>query len=79
MIGMCVMTKILMNSRLIAAVDYDHSSGNLEIEFRSGKIVPYSNIPEQIYQNLINADSPGSYYRHHILERGPRPYTRSGG
>jgi hypothetical protein len=76
MIGMCDMEKILINSRLIAAVGYDYSRARLEIEFKSGKIVPYSNIPEQVYKNLINADSPGSYFRHHILERGPRPYTR---
>ncbi|KAA0701128.1 KTSC domain-containing protein [Neorhizobium sp. P12A] len=79
MIGMCDMEKILVNSRLISAVRYDSSLARLEIEFKSGRIVPYSDIPEQVYKNLINADSPGSYYRHHILERGPRPYTRSGG
>ncbi|WP_188079877.1 KTSC domain-containing protein [Neorhizobium sp. P12A] len=73
------MEKILVNSRLISAVRYDSSLARLEIEFKSGRIVPYSDIPEQVYKNLINADSPGSYYRHHILERGPRPYTRSGG
>jgi hypothetical protein len=79
MIGMCDMEKILVNSRLISAVRYDSSLARLEIEFKSGRVVPYSDIPEQVYKNLINADSPGSYYRHHILERGPRPYTRSGG
>ncbi|TCR81549.1 KTSC domain-containing protein [Rhizobium sp. BK376] len=73
------MEKILVNSRLISAVRYDSSLARLEIEFKSGRVVPYSDIPEQVYKNLINADSPGSYYRHHILERGPRPYTRSGG
>ena len=73
------MEKILVNSRLISAVRYDSSLARLEIEFKSGRVVPYSDIPEQGYKNLINADSPGSYYRHHILERGPRPYTRSGG
>lgn len=73
------MEKTLVNSRLIVAAGYDSTTSRLEIEFRSGKIVPYSDVPEQIYLNLINADSPGSYYRHHILERGPRPYTRSRG
>lgn len=71
------MEKTVINSRLIAAVGYDASQSRLEIEFRSGKTVPYSDIPEQVYKNLISADSPGSYFRHHILERGPRPYTRS--
>lgn len=71
------MNRIQLRSRLIAAVAYDLPSSRLVIEFTDGKIVPYPNVPEQIFRNLLSAESPGSYYRHHRLERGPRPYTHS--
>lgn len=69
------MERIKVKSRLITAVAYDIQAARLEIEFHNGKIEPYTDIPEQIYRNLLSADSPGSYYRHHI--RGSRPYVRT--
>lgn len=67
------MERIQIKSRLITAVAYDLKSSRMEIEFHNGKVEPYSNVPEQIYRNLISADSPGSYYRHHI--RRSKPYV----
>ena len=69
------MERVQVNSRIITAVAYDMKSSRLEIEFRDGKIEPYTNVPEEIYRNLLSADSPGSYYRHHIRES--RPYVRA--
>ena len=68
------MERIQIKSRLITAVAYDLSSARLEIEFHDGKVEPYTDVPAEVYRNLISADSPGSYYRHHIRES--RPYVR---
>lgn len=69
------MERTELKSRLITAVAYDLPSARLEIEFHDGKVEPYTGVPEQVYRNLISADSPGSYYRHHIRES--RPYIRN--
>jgi KTSC domain len=69
------MERIKIKSRLITAIAYDIRSSRLEIEFHDGKVEPYTDIPEQVYRNLLSADSPGSYYRHHIRES--RPYVRT--
>ena len=40
----------------------------LEIEFSNGGINQYAGVPEEIYRRLMNAPSPGSYFRDEIEE-----------
>lgn len=56
------MNRMPVNSSNIASVGYDSSSNILEIEFNSGSIYQYFNIPESEYQNLMNASSHGKYF-----------------
>ena len=71
------MNRIPLNSKLIAAVSYDRLSSRLVVELLDGKIIAFANVPEEIFRNLLSAASPGSYYRHHLQERGSRPHGRS--
>lgn len=49
----------------IVSVGYDSQSLTLEIEFNNG-IYLYHDVPDHIYQELINSDSKGSYLHNHI-------------
>lgn len=55
-----------VNSSNIASIGYDESSETLEIEFLNGTIYQYFDVPNRIYQGIINADSKGQYLAQNI-------------
>ncbi len=60
------MERIAVTSSNINSVGYDLNSMTLEIEFHSGSIYQYFDVPESEYHNLISADSVGSYFHRNI-------------
>lgn len=52
----------------IRSAGYDARSRVLEIEFSNGGITQYSGVSEEVYRRLMNAPSPGSYFRDEIEE-----------
>ena len=50
----------------IESVGYDRESETLEIEFKSGGVYRYSNVPHTAYTNLVMAESVGKYFHQHI-------------
>ena len=52
----------------IRSAGYDARSRVLEIEFSNGGITQYSGGSEEVYRRLMNAPSPGSYFRDEIEE-----------
>ena len=57
-----------VNASNIRSVGYDARNRVLEIEFSSGSIVQYSGVSEEVHRRLMNAPSPGSYFRDEIEE-----------
>ena len=53
---------------MIRSIGYDDGGSVLEIEFRSGKIYQYLNVPRSVYLGLISADSKGRYFEAHIKD-----------
>jgi len=53
--------RIPVVSSNIAAVGYDKKSHILEIEFHHGAIYQYMDVPENVYESLINSSAMGSY------------------
>lgn len=49
-------------------------AGLLVIEFQSGAMYVYFDVPSELYDGLLSADSPGRYHARHI--RNAYPYTR---
>lgn len=60
------MNRIPVNSSNLASVGFDSNSNTLEIEFNSGSIYQYFNVPESEYRNLMNATSHGKYFSANI-------------
>ena len=50
----------------ISSVGYDAPSLTLEIEFHSGKVYQYFDVPEQVYGEFVGAASLGSYFNAQI-------------
>jgi hypothetical protein len=54
-------------SHVIEAVAYDESTRRLRARYRdSGETVTYENVPQELYDSLIFAQSIGGFFRDHI-------------
>lgn len=60
------MDRISVRSSNIRSVGYDLASSTLEIEFNSGSVYQYLNVPADEYEGLMNASSKGRYFNSNI-------------
>jgi KTSC domain len=65
------MQLVTVESSMIHAVGYDKESQELEVVYTSGKIWRYTSVPEQIYRQLLAADSKGSFMKACIIGMYP--------
>lgn len=65
-----------VTSSNIAMVGYDSETLEMHIQFRSGHVYAYYGVPEDVYHNLINASSVGSFFHYNV--RGRYGDTRIG-
>src|SRR5476651_2167421 len=62
-----------VQSHVLEAIAYDESAHLLVARFRdSGKTVIYEDVPQDIYDGMIFADSLSSYFRDHIEGHFPK-------
>ncbi|WP_376789330.1 KTSC domain-containing protein [Thermoflexus sp.] len=59
-----------VDSSMISAVRYDAERGILEVAFNKG-VYLYFGVPQEIFEELLRADSKGRYMRQHIIDRYP--------
>jgi hypothetical protein len=57
-----------LNASNLRSAGYDPRNRVLEIEFSNGGITQYSGVSEEVYRRLMNAPTPGSYFRDEIEE-----------
>lgn len=62
------MDRLLVNSSNIVSAGYDAADETLEIEFQSGNVYQYFDVPETIFQGLMTAASKGEYFHDQILK-----------
>lgn len=55
-----------VDSSNIEAVGYDPSTNDLHIQFLKTGLYVYHNVPQDIFDELMNADSKGSYFNRNI-------------
>ena len=51
-----------VTSANLASVGYDATSRTLEVELRNGRVYQYSDVPQEVYEGLVSADSVGRYF-----------------
>lgn len=68
------MNWIPVTSSSLINVRYDETSQTLEIEFKGGRIYQYFDVPIQIFEGLIHADSKGTFFHSNI--KGHYRYVR---
>jgi hypothetical protein len=55
-----------VSSEAIATVNYDTDSGTMSVGFTDGTLYVYSDVPEAVYVDLINAASIGAYFNKNV-------------
>ncbi|KAB0597172.1 KTSC domain-containing protein [Cupriavidus gilardii] len=56
-----------VESSVVAAIGYDYRKRVLGIEFVSGKLYHYLDVPASVYRDFMDADSKGGYFNDYIL------------
>lgn len=59
------MKKIKMHkviSDMIASIGYDKDDESLYMEFHNGQVYEYYDVPENVFNNLKETKSPGTYF-----------------
>ena len=62
------MTSRPLRSTAIAAAGYDPDTQTLEIEFANGRAYTYEDVPPEVYEGLVNSNSPGRYFLDRIKD-----------
>jgi len=62
------MRRQAVDSTTMRAVGYDQTKRVLEVEFQSGALYQYLDVPRVIFQKLLNAESKGRYFNHEIRD-----------
>jgi hypothetical protein len=57
-----------MSSTVIDSISYDPERRELAITFKSGRTYVYDDVPIDIYEELLAADSQGAYFNHNIRD-----------
>ena len=58
-----------VKSSNIKSVGYDEGTKTLEIEFTSGEVYQYLNVPAAVHQALMRAASHGKYLNQNIKDK----------
>ncbi len=65
------MELVAVESSMIHAIGYDKEKRMLEIVFNSGRTYQYGDVPPEVYEGLLKAESKGQYFLANIRELYP--------
>lgn len=63
------MKRTPVKSSNIASVGYDSASRTLEVEFKTGQVYSYADVPPSIPLSLMRAKSKGQYFAASVKKR----------
>jgi hypothetical protein len=58
-----------LKSKAVISAGYDESTRELELEFRSGHVYRYEDVPAAVYAWLLRIENKGGYVRRMIVGR----------
>lgn len=71
-----VLPRVAVESTALAGMAYDSQQKLLEVEFCDGSVYQYSAVSAQVYQDLLQAESKGTYFNREIRPRFPQRAVR---
>lgn len=70
------MERYLVASSNLSSVGYDPETETLEVEFLNGSVYQYFNVPEIMYERLMQESSKGKFLNAYI--KNAFPFSRVG-
>ena len=61
--------RVAVESTALVGMAYDSQRNLLEVEFRDGSVYQYLAVSAQVYENLLRAESKGTYFNREIRPR----------
>jgi len=58
--------RIHVDSSNLVDIGYDPSSMTLEVGFKNGTLYQYFDVPETVYQQLMQAESHGTFFNANV-------------
>lgn len=55
-----------VESSNLASIGYDSETSTLEVEFKSGAVWQYYNVPEAVWHEFYGSESKGKYFSREI-------------
>jgi hypothetical protein len=65
------MELITVESSMIHAVGYDPEKHILEVVFNTGRTYQYADVPPEVYEGMLKAESKGRYFLANIRDVYP--------
>lgn len=62
------MRRAPITSSMMASAGYDEATGVLEIEFLTGAVYQYVDVPSHLYRSLLDAPSQGRFFHGSIRD-----------
>lgn len=62
------MLRRVLTSSSIVSVGYDQAAKTLEVEFWQGETYMFSGVERQVYDDLVQAASPGDFFNSHVRD-----------
>lgn len=60
--------RVAVTSSSIASIGYEPARRELDIEFRSGVVYRYGEVPERVFRQFLESSSKGRYFTQHIRD-----------
>jgi hypothetical protein len=60
------MPRVELQSTSLKAAIFQEQSAFLDLEFRNGMSYRYHEVPAEVYEQLLRAESKGQYFNQHI-------------
>jgi len=64
-----VMQRLAFESEAVASAGYDSEARSMEVEFRTGRIYRYSEVPPGVFEWLLRTKSKGSFVTNMVKDR----------
>lgn len=60
-----------LNSNVIKSCAYNETDKELTLDFKSGGSHKYSDVPKEVFEGILSAESAGKYFHSHIKNLFP--------